>query len=275
MKIIDLAIHAAQQAGELIINESQKKLKIDRKSNQNDLVTHVDQAAEKLIIKTIKSIYPKHAILGEESTNSAGPDFDELMSAPYIWIIDPIDGTTNFVHGWPHFAVSIGVFKTQSSKKSQNFDYLEGELVAGVVFAPKMKEIFYAEKDKGAFLNGQQISVSKTKKVSESLCSTGFPSSNRQKNLPYFAEMLNHSQAMRRPGAASLDLAYVACGRLDLFWEFTLQPWDIAAGALLVHEAGGKITDINGNPLDLFSQEILATNKKVHKEGIKLLSSVN
>lgn len=274
MKIIDLAIHAAQKAGRLIIKESKGKLKVDRKGHNNDLVTQVDKASEELIIKTIKSVYPKHAILGEESQVESEKTLEELMSAPYIWIIDPIDGTTNFVHGLPHFAVSIGVFKTKASKKSKNFEYLEGEMVAGVVFAPKLKELFYAEKNKGAFLNGEKIKVSQVKKVEGSLAATGFPAKNRHKNLPYFKKMLKNCQAMRRQGSASLDLAYVAAGRLDLFWEFSLNPWDIAAGALLVHEAGGKITDSYGNPLDLFGANILATNKKVHKESVKIFTEV-
>lgn len=159
-----------------------------------------------------------------------------------------------------------GVFETKSAKSSKNFDYLEGEIVAGVVYAPVMDELFYAQRGKGAYLNGKRIKVSKTQKVANSLTVTGFPPTHKEQNLPYFNKMIFECRAVRRLGSAALDLCYIAAGRFDGYWEFGLKPWDIAAGALIVEEAGGQVTDSNGNMLDLFGKDILATNSKIHKE---------
>jgi len=264
MSIHNFAVTVAKKAGKLILEKSQKPLKIERKAPK-DLVTNVDKAAEKLIIKEILGKYPNHGIIAEESMDKAMTPA-ELAKKKYIWIIDPIDGTTNFTHNLPLYAVSIGVFKLDDAEKSKNFEYLSGELVAGVVFAPALKELFSAEKGKGAFLNGTKIKVSKVKKASDCLSVTGFPPKHREMNLPFFHAMLKKSQAIRRLGAASLDLCYIACGRFDSYWEFGLKPWDIAAGALIIEEAGGTITDSFGNPLDLFGKDILATNGHLHKE---------
>ncbi len=262
MSHTDFAIKIAKQAGELILEECKKGFKVDLKG-KNDLVTNVDKAVEEFLVSEINKEYPDHAILAEENDYN---DEAELSKAPYIWIIDPIDGTTNFAHGLPQFAISIGLFKRESSKSSQNYDYMTGELVAGVIYAPKMNELYHAEKGKGAFLNNEKIEVSKVDKVENSLLVTGFPTKNRKQNLPYFESLLGNCQAIRRLGSASLDLAYVAAGRFEAFWEFGLSPWDIAAGTLIVAEAGGKITDTNGNLLDLFGKDILASNGPVHQE---------
>ncbi len=162
--------------------------------------------------------------------------------------------------------------EVKSKKSSQNYNYLDGEIIIGVVFAPKLGELFYAEKGKGAYLNGEKISVSKIKKLEESLLVTGFPPTHKEENLKHFAKMINKCQAVRRLGSAALDLAYIACGRFDGYWEFGLHPWDIAAGALIVKEAGGKVSDSNGQMLDLFGKDILASNAKIDKEIIKNLS---
>lgn len=273
MKIIDLAIEAAQKAGKLILKEKKEKFKIEKKGVR-DLVTSVDKASEKLIIETIKKIYPNHAFLGEESSFESKEKMQNLASAEYIWIIDPIDGTTNFVHGLKNYAISIAAFKTSKKEKSKNFDYLEGEIIAGVVYSPELKELYHAEKGKGAFLNGEPIKVSKQKKLINSLAATGFPAREKEVNLPHLLAMLKEARAIRRFGAASLDLAKIAAGHFDLFWEFGLKPWDIAAGVLLIHEAGGQVSDIYGETLDLFGKNILATNGKLTNEVLKVFKNM-
>ena len=263
-ELLDFTIKTAKKAGKLILKEAEKPLKISKKG-KNDLVTQVDKASEELIIKEILKKYPEHKILAEESTN----EIEDLSGAEYLWIIDPIDGTTNFSHGLPQYSVSIAVMKISTKKTSKNFEYLGGEIIAGVVYAPKLSELFHAEKGKGAYLNNKRINVSEIKKIEDSLLVTGFPPTHKEENLKYFSKMLDKCQAVRRLGSAALDLAYIACGRFDGYWEFGLKPWDIAAGSLLVKEAGGKVTDTNGNLLDLFGKDILATNKKVHLELVK------
>ncbi len=262
-ELLDFTIRTAKKAGKLILKEAEKPLKITKKG-RNDLVTHVDKASEALIIKEILKKYPDHRILAEESANQ----LEQLGDSKYIWIIDPIDGTTNFSHGLPQYSISIGVMKISSKKTSKNYEYLDGEIIVGVVYAPKLGELFYAEKGKGAYLNGKKIKASGIKTLEDSLLVTGFPPTRKEENLKYFAKMINKCQAVRRLGSAALDLAYIACGRFDGYWEFGLHPWDIAAGSLLVKEAGGKVTDTNGNMLDLFGKNILASNKKTHQELI-------
>lgn len=274
MDLLNFTIQTAKKAGQLILEESKQKLQIETKSNANDLVTNVDKASEALIIAEIKKRYPDHAIMAEESTFLSDENATNLANSEYIWIIDPIDGTTNFTRDIPFYAVSIGVFKLSSAESSGNFDYLEGELQIGVVHAPALNQTFYAEKGKGAYEDGKKISVSKAKILSDSVFATGFPYENRKVNLPYFDAMFLKTKGGRRLGAASLDLAYLASGRIDVFWEFGLKPWDIAAGALIVEEAGGTVSDTNGNLLDLFGSDILTSNGKVHQETIKLMNKL-
>ncbi|MFH1218407.1 MAG: inositol monophosphatase family protein [Candidatus Peregrinibacteria bacterium] len=258
MSILNLAKKLAKEAGKIIEKEA-KNLKIQEKA-KHDLVTNADKASEKFIIQQIKKHFPDHGILAEESAKSTA----SLSEHDITWIIDPLDGTTNFAHGFPVYAISIAVFQKEISKQSKNFDYISGEIIAGAIYNPNLDELFYTAKGKGAFLNGRRIHVSNTSSLRNSLAATGFPTTHREINLPYLTKLLPHCQAIRRLGSAALDLAYIACGRLDTFWEFGLKPWDIAAGALLVKEAGGKVTDTNGNLLDLFGQDILATNKILH-----------
>jgi len=271
MKILDHAIRTAKKAGTLVLKEQRKTLRISKKGIR-DLVTNADKASEKLIIKEIKSAYPSHGIIAEESHSTK--DLQKIAKAPYIWIIDPIDGTTNFANGIEQYAISIGIFKTKSSKSSKNFKYLEGELVAGVVYAPALKQLFKAEKNKGAYLNSKKIKVSKTKKVIDAVYATGFPYKNKKSNLPYFNAILEKCRGVRRWGAASLDLCTVARGHFDGHWELGLKAWDIAAGALIVKEAGGHVTDINGNQLDLFGQDLFASNSKIHKETVSIFKKL-
>lgn len=264
---MEFAIKIAKEAGELTIKEAEKGFKISKKGPR-DLVTNADKASEKLIKSAIKKAFPDHGILAEESEN----DLKEIAKKDFIWIIDPIDGTTNYAHGIPNYSISIAVFATTYSESSKNFEYKGGELIAGVVHAPRLNETFYAAKDQGAFLNGKKIQVSTTKTLQDSVVATGFPYENKEEALPYFEKIVSRAQGIRRFGSAALDLCYLAAGRFDAFWELGLQPWDIAAGALIVQEAGGHLTDLNGAELDLFSKEILASNKHTHQEMIDTLN---
>lgn len=224
---------------------------IARKSSWRDLVTKADIASERMLVKEIRAKFPKHAIFSEEETK----EWD--MDRP-LWLIDPIDGTINFVHGHPHFAVSIGV-------------YVGGKPKYGVVYNPIIDELFSAEVGKGATLNGKRIKVSTEKKLADSLLATGFPYLRNRianNNLNNFSQLSLEVRGIRRIGVASLDLAYVACGRFDGFWELHLQPYDVAAGALIVREAGGKVTDFEAKDSWLRSGNIIATNGKIH-EGIR------
>lgn len=270
MDLLKFTINLAKKAGTLAIKES-KKITVNFK-RKNDLVTNADKACEKLIKSEILKNFPDHLILAEESNENFLKDFEKSKNPKYIWIIDPIDGTTNYAHGLPLYSVSIGLFKITSKDTSKNFEYLEGEIVLGVVHAPALNETFYAQKGKGAYLNGKKITISTAKKLADSLMVTGFPYENKEMNLPYFIKMMEHCQAIRRLGSAALDLCYVAASRFDGYWEFDLKPWDVAAGALIVKEAGGKVTDLNGNLLDLFGFDILASNNKIHKEILETFS---
>lgn len=267
------AIKITEKAGKLILKESKKSFKIDEKS-LNDYVTSVDKAAEKLIIAEIEKKYPHHSILAEESFHKL-KDPQSIYNAPYIWIIDPIDGTLNFTRGLPIYGVSIGIYQIKKLKSSKNYEFYEGELTAGVVHVPVLSETFSAEKGKGAFLNGKPIHVSDNKNMKKAVFATGFPPVNKESNLPYFETITKNAACIRRLGAASVDLAYVAAGRLDGFWEFGLKPWDIAAGALILAESGGRVTDTNGAELDLFGGDILATNGHIHKKTIELFAPLS
>ena len=253
-EIKELAIEAAVEAGKYALSARFKEVEISCKGAFNNLVTNVDKECEKIIVDKIIQTFPSHSILAEESGENVS--FHEIK-----WVIDPIDGTTNYAHGVPIFSTSIGVL-------------IEGKVIVGVVYDPSRDELFSASCNDGAYLNKKQISVSKAKEVKETLIATGFPYDlkKKKKNLEYFAKMLDKAQAVRRPGAASIDLCYVACGRFDGFWEFDLSPWDTAAGELLVREAGGKVTDFDNNPFDIYNKSIVATNGKIHDTFIEELT---
>jgi len=247
----------ARGAGALIMEMRASKRRVDFKSAR-DMVTEVDRASETFIVKTIRERYPDHSILAEEGGGTGETD------ALYRWIIDPLDGTTNFVHDFPIFAVSIGVEKA-------------GQLYAGAVYHPVLDECFTAGLGQGAFLNGKQIHVSHTSKLGESILGTGFPYANNsffELNMKLWASVYGKTQGLRRAGAAALDLAWVACGRMDGFWEFNMKPWDMAAGALLVTEAGGQVTDALGNKLDLDAGDLAAGNPRIHRQIIKEINDV-
>lgn len=242
-----VAQEAALKAGKLLNSRLGKKIAI-RYKGEIDLVTEMDCAAEKLIIDIILRAFPDAEILAEEE-GVLGEQSDSR------WIIDPLDGTTNYAHGYPVFCVSIGYER-------------EGEILYGVVYDPTRDELFTAEKGQGATLNGNPIRVSDTAELDRSLLCTGFPYDIRHDsltNIDCFSEMVFHAQAIRRDGSAALNLCYAAMGRFDGFWEFKLKPWDMAAGALIVREAGGEVTLINPGEFNIYQQEVLATNGQIHQ----------
>lgn len=244
----------ANKASKVILKNLNKISKISYKSGEFDLVTNVDKEVEQLILKEINLKYPNHTIISEESGKLK-------KDQKYKWYIDPIDGTTNFAHGYPFFCISIGFSKND-------------ELEFGIVQVPLLNEIFTARKNKGAKLNTKSIHVSKTKKINQSLLATGFPydrKSSQINNLKNFCNLTLKTQGVRRAGAAAIDLCYVACGRLDGFWEIKLSPWDVAAGVLIIKEAGGKITNFKGNKFNVNDRTIVATNGLIHKELIRHL----
>lgn len=226
-----------------------------------DLVTVADRTVEKLIRGRLGETFPEHGIYGEEGTR-------DRMEGEFRWYVDPLDGTTNFAHGFPQFCVSMGLEQRAPGMPADQ----DGTLVAAVIYDPMRDELFTAERGQGARLNGRTMRVSRISKLAESLLSTGFPSRKRHAspNVHFYQEFTLRSHGVRRAGSAALDLAYVASGRLEAFWEFNLNPWDTAAGILLVEEAGGRVTDFAGNPFKLDSREILASNGLIQAELVDL-----
>ena len=252
--LFNFALKVIQKANLVILKNLNKISKISYKKGDFNLVTNVDLEVEALILKEITSKYPNHSIITEESGKF-------LKDPTYKWFIDPIDGTTNFAHGYPCFCISIGFSKNNV-------------LEFGQILNPITKDLFTAKKNKGAELNGKSISVSKIKKLKDSLLVTGFPYDRKTStlnNLKNFCNLTLMTQGVRRDGAAAMDLCYVACGKLDGFWEIKLSPWDVAAGVLIVKEAGGRITDFKGNKYDIFNNKIVATNGLIHRELLKHL----
>jgi len=250
-----IAIQAVRESGEIQKEWLRKDKRIEFKGAIN-LVTEVDRRCEQRIVEIITKALPEHNILTEETP------MPELPS-PYRWIIDPLDGTTNYAHGYPCFCTSIAL-------------ELEGKIVLGAIYDPLLDELFTAQKGKGAFLNGERIAVSATDRLTNALICTGFPYDLREStvnNLDHFNNLIMEARAIRRDGSAALDLCYVAAGRFDGFWELKLQPWDVAAGKLLVEEAGGTVTDFRGDPLDIYGQQLLASNGRIHEEMIRVLQS--
>src|SRR5579863_860864 len=240
----------AREAGALLMKHFRQRVKVEYKG-EADLVTVADRNSETLIRERIGQHWPTHDILGEEGgLRDTGSD--------YRWYVDPLDGTTNFAHGFPVFCVSMALEH-------------KGQRIAGVVYDPTRDEMFAAEKGSGAFLNQQRIQVSATDKLAESLVATGFPSHKRHKNpnIHFYHQITLRTHGVRRAGSAALDLCYVASGRFDGFWEFNLNPWDTAAGALIVEEAGGKMSRFDGSPFELDSRETLASNGLVHEALVR------
>jgi myo-inositol-1(or 4)-monophosphatase len=226
-----------------------------------DLVTEADRASEALIVSRLRAAFPSHGIVGEEGTR-------DHSASEFRWYVDPLDGTTNFAHGFPVFCVSMGLEHRAADLAGTQ----DGDLIAGVIYDPLRDEMFIAAKGDGATLNGQRIRVSNVKHLAESLIATGFPSRKRHDNpnIHFYQQFTLRSHGVRRAGSAALDLAYVACGRIDAYWEFNLNPWDTSAGALLVQEAGGTVTGFTGGNFQLNSREVLATNGLLKSEMLGL-----
>ena len=230
-----------------------------------DLVTVADRTVEKLIRTRLGDVFPGHGIYGEEGTR-------ERLDREFRWYVDPLDGTTNFAHGFPQFCVSMGLEQRGTGLKEDE----DGTLVAAVIYDPMRDELFEAERGKGATVNGKAIAVSKIATLAEGLVATGFPSRKRHQNpnIHFYHEITLRSHGVRRAGSAALDLAYVAAGRLEGFWEFNLNPWDTAAGILLVEEAGGRVSNFAGGQFRLNSEETLVSNGLIHEELVKLFEDM-
>lgn len=254
--MLNFAIETAREAGHLLLEKFGRITQITKKGDIN-LVTEADLASEALIIERIKSYHPKHSILAEESGEAIVSGGD----AAWKWIIDPLDGTTNYAHGYPCFCVTLALEH-------------DGEIVIGVTFDPTRNELFAAERGQGASLNGRAIKVSETEKLSESLIVTGFPYDFKDKEnfARHLEAFLFHSRGVRRDGSAAIDMAYVACGRFDGFWEEGLHAWDVAAGKLMIEEAGGQVTYYDGSPFSIYAPPICASNGSIHSEMLKVLN---
>ena len=252
---LETAAEIAREAGTLLNNYLERRVAFELKG-EFDLVTEADRASERLIVERLRSHFPTHAIVAEEGGGQEG-------SSDYRWYVDPLDGTTNFAHAFPAFNVTMALERG-------------GELIAGVIFDPLRDEMFTAEAGAGAYLNSRRIHVSKTARIQDSLVATGFPSRKRHENVNvhFYYQLAMLSHGVRRAGSAALDLAYVACGRLDAFWEFGLNPWDMAAGVLLVREAGGVCSDMRGGPLDLRGPHVLVDNGVLHQPILQLFGEI-
>lgn len=260
-RYLETALKAVKSGSKALIKYWGKLSNIREKTFAWDLVTEADKESETLILKTITKTHPEHCILAEESGYAA--HVEGSHESPFLWVVDPLDGTTNYTHQYPMVSISIALLKDKQP-------------ILGVVYNPIFKELFIAVKGRGGSLNGRRIQVSKTLKVNRSLLSTGFAYDRRMhsdNNYAEFCRLTSISQGVRRGGSAALDLAYVAAGRLDGYWERGLQPWDLAAGILLVEEAGGRVTSYSNEPFDLFDGRVLATNGVIHQELSALLVS--
>ena len=252
---LENAIEIAHDAGSLLRQYFERRVTFELKG-AFDLVTVADRASEKLVVDRLTALYPEHGILAEEGSGHES-------ASEYRWYVDPLDGTTNFAHGYPIYNVTLALEKA-------------GEMILGVIFDPNRDELFSCEKGAGAYLNGRRIAVSRAAHIAECLVATGFPSRRRHQdiNVHFFYQVAMASHGVRRGGSAAIDLASVACGRLDGYWEFGLSPWDMAAGRLLVEEAGGRCTDMRGGPHSLTGPHILADNGVVHQEIVNLFEAI-
>lgn len=250
---LDAAIEIAREAGQVLLAHRGVGFEL---KGEHDLVTAADRASEHLVVKALRERFPDHGIVAEEGGRAE-------LDAELRWYVDPLDGTTNFAHGYPAWNVTLALAK-------------RGEVIAGVVYDPLNRELFAAERGAGARLNGAPIHVSKAAVLNDSLVATGFPSRKRHQNVNihfyYQTAMVTHG--VRRSGSAAIDLAYTSCGRLEAFWEFGLMPWDMAAGTLLVEEAGGKASGMRGEPLDVNGRYLLADNGLIHRELLGLFDEV-
>jgi myo-inositol-1(or 4)-monophosphatase len=256
MQVLETAVEIAREAGALLANYFERRVGYELKG-EFDLVTEADRASERLVVERLRSHFPSHGIVAEEGGGHES-------ASEYRWFVDPLDGTTNFAHAFPVFNVTLGLERA-------------GEPVAGVVYDPIRQEMFTAERGAGAYLNNRRIKVSNVKRLADSLASTGFPSRKRHHNvnIQFYYQLAMASHGVRRTGSAAIDLAYVACGRLDFFWEFGLKPWDMAAGTLLVREAGGRTSDMRGGAHTVTgSEHLLADNGALHEEVLQMFGRV-
>jgi len=252
-EFMNVARDAAVRAGGILRDNIGGIREVAYKGDIN-LVTEMDVRSERAVVETLLDSFPAHGILAEEETRIRN-------GSEFTWIIDPLDGTTNYAHGYPFFSVSIALEQ-------------KGEIVLGVVYDPMRDELFVAQRGRGAFLNGERIYVSHTDSLIRSLLATGFPYDRKispRNNLDFFNDLLMASQEVRRDGSAALDLCYVACGRFDGFWELKLKPWDVAAGSLIVREAGGFVSDFSGNAFSIHGDEIVASNDRIHGRLVEIL----
>lgn len=251
------AVAAARSAGRILMERRGGQMRVRTKGgNRNNLVTEMDIASEKLIVGRLREAFPEHEILAEEKSYGGA-------SHQFKWIIDPIDGTTNYAHGYPVFCISIALEQA-------------GESVVGVVYNPNTKELFTAIRGRGAFLNGKPVQVSSVRKLRESLLSTGFPPHLDRRlagHIRHFEKFLRAAHGVRRAGSAAMDLCYVAAGHCEAFYELKLSPWDVAAGALIVREAGGTVTHYDGSPYRIYAGDIVASNGRIHREVLKIVNS--
>jgi myo-inositol-1(or 4)-monophosphatase len=253
--LLQAATEAASAAGKLLLDNVQKNRKVQLKG-RIDLVTEMDLRAEKLIVASLRKAFPESAFLTEEGSVRE-------QAAELKWIIDPLDGTTNYAHTFPVWCVSIAA-------------ECRGELVAGCVYDATRDEMFSATKFDSARLNGEKIAVSDRRRLDQALLATGFPydiRTSRINNLANFTNFVKTARAVRRAGSAAIDLCYLACGRFDGYWELKLHPWDMAAGVLIVRQAGGKITDFEGNPFTIYNDRLLGSNGRIHKEMMRILAA--
>lgn len=252
---LDTATDIARESGALLAELFKRPKEISYK-RPSDLVTEADRRSEALIVERLRKHFPDHAVVSEEGGG-------QKTASEYCWYVDPLDGTTNFAHGFPVFCVTMGLA-------------FRGEAVAGVVYDPTREELFTAERGSGAFLNGNRLHVSKNANLSESLLATGFPpfASNHDLNIEFYLRFTHLSHGIRRPGSAALDLCSVAAGRFEGFWELKLNPWDKAAGSLLVSEAGGRVTDLASGPFKLLGDEVFASNGLVHDQMCQVFAEV-
>jgi myo-inositol-1(or 4)-monophosphatase len=257
-----VAVNCAAKAGEWIKSKVGSITQLDTKYSMHDLVTEVDKGAERMIRNLIGTHFPTHSFLGEEGVEP-GPEasakaLQDVRDSEYLWIVDPVDGTTNYVHGFPFYSVSIALAH-------------RGQVIVGVVYDPSRDELFVAERGKGAYVHGRKMQVSPENKLNQSLLATGFPAEQHvalPANLKGIQALAPKVRNLRVAGSAALHLAYLAAGRLSGFWEYNLSAWDIAAGSLLVEEAGGRLSDVSGEPYHLGVRNVTATNGLIHEELI-------
>ncbi len=252
---LETATEIAREAGTLLSGYFERRVAFELKG-ESDLVTEADRASERLIVERLRNHFPTHSIVAEEGGGCTG-------TSEYTWYVDPLDGTTNFAHSFPVYNVTLGLERA-------------GQMVAGVIYDPTRNEMFAAERGAGAYLNHRRIHVSGAKRLEDSLVATGFPSKKRHHNvnIHFYYQLAMITHGVRRAGAAAIDLAYVACGRVDAFWEFQLNPWDMAAGLLLVEEAGGRCSDMKGGPATLRGPHLLADNGGIHDEMLAMFAGV-